>query len=70
MTKKRQKRNVNVAGYTFGKWIREVDAILLGECGLTHRDLPFSPSYAGWYSGMSPKEYAMFLLYVAGYPQE
>ena len=63
-----QERNVD--GYTFGKWLSIVDAVLWDQCGLTHRDLPDGPSYDSWDSGMSPEEYALYLLYGAGFPME
>lgn len=58
----------NDSGYTFKRWMHEVDKEISGVCGLTSSDLADWRYYDGWQDDMTPTEVALEVLTEEGFP--
>jgi len=47
-------RDPDAASRAFGRWMGEVDALIMSECGLISDDFPDSPYWDMWYQGRAP----------------
>jgi hypothetical protein len=56
------KLNPNENGLIYDEWMRLVDQVLIGICGLDSTCLADGPSYDSWNDGLTPVDYAEVLL--------
>jgi hypothetical protein len=60
----------NDDGVTIKEWLRKVDSILEGVCGLGHQDLCDFPIYDMWHDCCTPREGADSAMEYSDFPMD